>query len=114
MRKILSALALSFACTAAFAAGACPGAAATNDPSFCPTFETSARCHCVEHGLPSSACQDVHKVYTRMLALYQTVQRACASQHDTDLQTCIDDWTCYITGGVDSQGRSCSGTGNRC
>lgn len=114
MRKILFALALSFTCTVALATGNCPEAAATNSSSFCPTFETSARCHCQEHGLPSAACQDVHKVYSRMLAIYQTVQRACSAQHDTDTQTCIDDWTCYITGGVDSQGRSCSGTGARC
>ena len=113
MRKLISSLALCFIYTSAMA-GNCPEAAATNIPTFCPTFDTSAQCHCVEHGLPKSACQDTMKIYKRMLVVYRTVERACASQHDTTPQTCMDDWNCYVNGGKDSQGRSCSGTGSHC
>ena len=92
----------------------CPQASDTNTTNFCATFKTAAACHCMETGLPSAMCNDMGTVYNLMIARYGNVQKACQAQTDTPTQTCIDDWSCYRSGGVDSKGRKCSSTGNAC
>lgn len=93
---------------------ACPQAAATSDPGFCPSFKTVADCHCLEAGYPEGMCDDMALLYDAMISAYGSLENACAAQTDTDPQTCVDDWTCYRNGGTDSQGRACSSTGNAC
>lgn len=93
---------------------ACPQALPTDNPNFCPSFRTSATCHCTAKGMPKSLCQDLDKMYDRMVGMFGSLQKACAFQKDTPTQTCIDDWNCYRLGGKDSQGKLCSSTGNRC
>lgn len=106
---------LSFASFSTYAATlACPQAVPTNDPGFCPSFKSVAECHCVASGLPRGMCQDMNLLYNRMISIFGTLKKACEYQHDTDTQTCIDDWTCYRDGGKDSQGRQCSSTGKAC
>ncbi len=74
----------------------CPQAVSTTDGGFCASFKSVASCQCVERGMPSKACQSMDLLYNAMIATYKTVERACANQHDTSTQNCIDDWKCYI------------------
>lgn len=92
----------------------CPQALPIENPSFCTSFKTSASCHCVEMGMPSGMCQDMNLLYYQMIARFGSLEKACAFQHDTPQQTCIDDWNCYRHGGKDSQGNFCSSTGGSC
>jgi len=94
--------------------GVCPQALPTDSPAFCESFVSVARCHCIASGMSKIFCQNVGFIYKTMIALYGSVENACAHQHDTDAQNCIDDWHCYRSGGSDSAGRLCSGTGKAC
>ncbi len=98
-------------CTAAIA---CPQATPTNDPGFCYSFKKAAECHCTSSGLPARMCTDMNIIYQRMLAVFGSTQKACEFQHDTTPQNCIDSWNCYRTGGVNTNGEPCSGTGAAC
>lgn len=93
---------------------ACPSALPTNDYGFCSSFKASATCYCTASGVPARMCEDVGAIYNRMLGFFGSVQKACEYQHYTKVQDCIDNWTCYLIGGVDSAGRSCSGTQYAC
>lgn len=114
MIKSILALVLTLFSTTIYAINACPQAASTDSPSFCPSFQSVAQCHCSESGLPKSMCQDMGAIYQRMIIVFGSVQRACEYQHDTSTQNCMDDWSCYRSGGTDSQGRLCSSTGKSC
>lgn len=92
----------------------CPKALPTNHVNFCASFKSVAICHCTSSGLPSGMCQDMNALYSRMLSVFGSLQRACAFQRSTTPQDCIDNWECYRHGGVDSQGRACSGTQKAC
>ncbi|WP_419418982.1 hypothetical protein ACNVED_10560 [Legionella sp. D16C41] len=100
--------------SSANALAACPGATLPSNPGFCPSFKTSAECHCTSSGLPRAICSNMQQLYQRMLALFGTLERACAYQHETSVQVCIDSWNCYRLGGKDSKGKLCSGTGRAC
>ena len=99
---------------ATFAAASCPQALPTNDAGFCPSFKSVAGCHCTSKGMPKGMCLDMNALYNRMISMFGTLERACQFQHDTSTQNCIDDWNCYRSGGKDSQGNICSGTGKSC
>jgi hypothetical protein len=114
MIKLTVALVLSVFSTSIYAVTACPQAADTDNPGFCPSFQSVAQCHCAESGLPKSMCQDMNSIYKRMIVIFGSVQRACEYQKDTSTQNCIDDWSCYRTGGVNSRGALCSSTGRSC
>lgn len=114
MIKLATSLAIVLFSGSIMAATSCPEALPTNNAGFCPSFQAAAQCHCTSSGVPKGLCQDVRAVYKRMLALFGSVQRACEYQKNTSTQTCVDDWGCYINGGIDSQGRQCSGTGAAC
>jgi hypothetical protein len=103
---------LSFSCYASNLG--CAQAVPTNDPGFCTSFKSVAECHCTAAGLPSGMCKNMNSIYDRMISIFGSIKKACEYQHDTDTQTCIDDWNCYRTGGKDSQGRLCSSTGKAC
>jgi len=92
----------------------CPQATATNHPNFCASFKTAAACHCVESGLPNRMCQNMSTIYNLMITRFGSIYKACAYQHDTPVQVCIDDWNCYRSGGRDSQGQLCGATGSPC
>jgi hypothetical protein len=92
----------------------CPMAFPTNDPRFCPSFQAAATCRCIAQGVPQGMCKDTNVIYDRMIAMFKTVERACNFQHDTTPQECMDDWSCYRKGGVDSKGRLCQSTGAAC
>ncbi|RUR05419.1 hypothetical protein [Legionella sp. km772] len=92
----------------------CPKALPTNNAGFCASFKVAAVCHCTTSGLPAGMCQDMNALYNRMIGLFGSVQKACQYQKDTTTQNCIDSWSCYRSGGKDSQGRLCSSTGNSC
>lgn len=93
---------------------ACPASSPTSSPDFCASFRYAARCHCVALGVPARLCGDVNNIYRMMVARYHSVDRACASQHDTSMQSCMDDWGCFLAGGRNSQNELCSGTGAAC
>jgi hypothetical protein len=95
------------------ALSSCPQAVPTTDGGFCPSFKAVATCHCVESGMPVKACQNMDLLYAAMIGRYTTVERACANQHDTSTQNCIDDWKCYRSGGS-TAGGLCSSTGSKC
>jgi hypothetical protein len=95
------------------AGASCPGALPTTHTDFCNSFKTCATCYCSSR-LPPVLCQDVSKIYERMISMFGSVQRACEYQKDTPTQVCVDDWNCYRSGGRDSQGGLCSSTGNAC
>jgi hypothetical protein len=104
--------------TTATTLASCQQAVATTNPGFCPSFKSVAQCQCVSRGLPPGMCQDMKLLYERMIAMFHSVESACKYQadtsHDTTQQQCIDDWTCYRTGGRDSQGGLCSSSGSAC
>lgn len=91
----------------------CPQALPTSHTQFCSSFADVARCHC-SASLPQGLCQDVNRIYDRMIQIFGSIEGACNFQKDTETQTCIDDWICYRTGGKDSAGNPCSGTGKSC
>ena len=122
IKKLLAVLIVCFgACSFAVAdvaaefsaLAACPNATAIDDVNFCASFKTSAICHC-SASLPACKMYTMSKIYAVMLSRYGSLQSACNSQHDTDPQTCVDDWNCYLLGGVDSHGNACSSTGAAC
>jgi hypothetical protein len=115
MKKFLL-FVMCFAASACFASAPsrCAQSAPTTAPEFCSSFKSVASCHCTESGLPSFACDSMSFLYNAMVARFGTVERACASQHDTSTQNCIDDWNCYRLGGYNSQGGACGGTGGSC
>lgn len=92
----------------------CPQAVPASNPTFCASFKAVAACHCTSSGLPSSMCNDMNAIYSRMISIFGSVQKACAYQKDTTTRICIDDWNCYRYGGVDSYGNLCSSTGRAC
>jgi hypothetical protein len=92
----------------------CPKSRPTTDNEFCPSFEKAASCHCSSSGLPKTMCQDMEKVYQRMLMVFSTQQLACEYQQNTPTQRCIDNWNCYRKGGKDSAGHPCGATGKSC
>ena len=93
----------------------CPQALATTDPNFCGSFKTAAVCFC-SLSLPAGKCQDLGQIYKFMIGLHGSIENACRHQppKGTTPQICIDDWYCYLNGGVNSQGALCSSTGNKC
>jgi hypothetical protein len=93
---------------------ACPRAVPMDNPGFCPSFKSVAVCHCIAKGLPAGMCQDMNALYSRMIAMFGTLQKACEYQHDTSAQDCVDNWNCYRNGGVNSQGLLCSSTSQAC
>lgn len=93
---------------------ACANALPTNDANFCASFKSVATCYCTSSGLPSGMCQDPNALYNRMLIVFGSLQRACAYQHYTTTQDCLNNWNCYLRGGIDSVGRLCSGNQRAC
>lgn len=93
---------------------ACSNALPTDNPGFCASFKAVAICYCTNSGLPAGMCQDMNALYSRMMVVFGTLQRACEYQKYTTPQDCMDNWNCYRRGGSDSRGRLCSGTQNAC
>ena len=92
----------------------CSIAAPTDSLTFCSTFKVAATCYCTSSGLPSGMCQDMNALYNRMMIVFGSLQKACDYQHYTTPQDCVDNWTCYLRGGIDSRGRLCNGTKQPC
>lgn len=92
----------------------CPHADPVSSGSFCASFKSVAECHCVASGLPAGMCKDMNAIYTRMLSVFGTQQKACEYQKDVPPQECMDDWNCYRLGGTDSSGNLCNNTGKSC
>lgn len=110
-------LALSFFSLSSFAADSylqCMQALPASAPGFCASFKAVAACHCEESGVPKPQCQNMNLIYQFMIARFGSVDRACEYQRDTSKQVCMDDWSCYRTGGKDSTGYLCSSTGKAC
>lgn len=97
-----------------FSAFACTNALPTNDPGFCPSFKVAATCYCTSSGLPAGMCQDMNALYSRMLSVFGSLQKACEYQRYTSTQDCMDNWNCYLFGGIDSRGRLCSSNRQAC
>ena len=76
----------------------CGRAVPTSDPSFCASFKAIAYCHCHdEHGMPPTACSDMHRLLQIMISTYGSLWNACspAAQRDVPQQECYDDWNYY-------------------
>lgn len=113
MKKIF--IILSFlAFSAVSHANHCSDALPTNTNGFCNSFKSVAACYCTSKGLPRGMCNDMKTIYKRMIGFYGSIENACRFQRDTTTQTCIDDWNCYLYGGVDSNNQPCDGTGLAC
>lgn len=110
IKKIL----LAFMCFCSVSSFACPKALPTNDAGFCNSFKTAASCHCLSQAPFPQMCKDMSTIYKSMISMYSTLERACAKQKLTTTQECIDNWNCYLRGGIDSQGRACSSTKRAC
>lgn len=93
---------------------ACPNALPTDNPNFCASFKTSAQCYCTNSGLPAGMCQDLNQLYSRMTAFYGSLENACRAQKYTSFEDCMDNWNCYLFGGVDSHQRACSSNFSKC
>lgn len=96
------------------ASTACPPSSPTNTASFCSSFKASAECYCTSSGLPKGMCNNMNQLYSRMISMFGSLQRACEFQHNTSTQNCTDDWNCYRNGGNNSQNELCSSTGQAC
>ena len=110
MKNIFFALACFFSASGF----ACTNAVPTNDINFCSSFKVAATCYCSSSGMPASMCQDMNQLYSRMMSMFGSLQRACGFQRYTTVQDCVDNWNCYLQGGIDSQGRACSSTQRAC
>jgi len=93
---------------------ACSRALPTDDPGFCASFKAVAICYCASSGVPAGMCQDINALYNRMLVVFGSLQKACEYQHHTSVQDCMDNWNCYMHGGIDSRGRACSSNQRAC
>lgn len=105
---------ITFMCFVSVSSFACPRAVPTNDVNFCASFKAAATCYCTSSGLPSGMCQDMNQLYFRMLTVFGSLQKACEYQTYTSVQDCMNNWNCYLHGGVDSTGKSCSSTQKAC
>lgn len=115
IKKILLAVTTYLFVFSAFAASSsCPKAMPTDNQLFCNSFKVAARCYCTSSGLPAGLCQNVDEIYLRMIIIYKTLENACHSQKYTGEQDCLDNWRCYLYGGIDSQNRICSSNYTRC
>lgn len=95
-------------------ATACTNSFPPDDVRFCPSFKAAATCYCTSTGLPAFLCQDMNSLYNRMMLVFGSLKRACEYQHHTSTQDCVDNWTCYLRGGIDSRGRWCNLTQRAC
>lgn len=111
--KLLLPLFFIFSVNTVFASS-CPQASPVTSPGFCSSFKTAAECHCISSGLPRKMCTNYRLLYKRMIDTFGSLQRACEYQHDTSIQECIDDWNCFLSGGLASDSGSCNGTGQAC
>ena len=93
---------------------ACPNALPTDNINFCTSFKSAATCYCTSSGLPAGMCQDMSALYSRMVMVFGSLQRACEYQKYTTTQNCMDNWNCYLHGGRDSQAKLCSSTALAC
>ena len=124
MKKVFLLLAciISFPCFANFipintqtaVINSCPSATPTTDNNFCTSFKAAAECNCELRSPSKKLCQNVKQIYKLMIGYYGSLERACALQHNTTAQVCIDGWNCYLNGGRDSTGGLCNATGNVC
>lgn len=95
----------------------CGKALPTDNPGFCTSFSTVAKCYCTASGVPKVFCSSMKLIYNQMVAIYGSIDNACRSPlstQNTTAQDCIDNWKCFLHGGVDSQGRVCSSNQQRC
>src|SRR3990167_11524562 len=81
----------------------CPLGLPDNDPKFCDYFREAAKCRCMASGLPEGMCNNMDLIFSRMISIYGSAERACQFQKDTSYQDCIDHVNCYRFGGSDSQ-----------
>lgn len=107
-------IAISAMLAFSFSAYSCPNALPTDNVNFCSSFKSVATCYCTSSGLPSGMCQDMNQLYNRMVVVFGSLKKACEYQHYTTPQDCMNNWTCYRSGGVDSAGKQCSSTQRAC
>ena len=79
-------------------ASVCGNALPIDNPAFCSSFKKVAICYCTGTGLPAPLCQDMRMLYARMIAVYRTLENACAHQSHTSKENCVANWNCYRTG----------------
>jgi hypothetical protein len=85
-------------------------------PAFCAPSGAGSFSAAVRSCAPSG--MTMHNIYTGMLAVYGSLQNACAKtakKYGGTVQACIGQWTCYWNGG-ESQDMSglCDGNGQAC
>jgi hypothetical protein len=114
LKKFFFALSINLFEFSPVAFSVCPLAIPTNDPRFCEDFQSVAACHCRESGLHPDFCADTQALVNFMISFYGTLERACKSQKVTTQADCLDNWNCYLKGGIDSRGRLCSSNQKAC
>lgn len=92
----------------------CPSALPTNAPNFCASFKSVAKCYCTSSGLPAGMCEDMNQLALRLKAVFGSLENACKSQKYTSAEDCMDNWNCYLNGGIDSRNRICSSNYRAC
>jgi len=92
----------------------CSYATPSSETTFCDSFKLAAECRCVASGLPKGMCSNMELLYSRMVSMFGSLERACQFQHDTSLEECMEDWQCYRYGGTNGHNEPCSGTGRAC
>lgn len=93
---------------------ACSQALPIDNPGFCQSFAEAASCYCQSQGLPARMCSNLRLIYNRMISTFGSIDKACRYQKENTYQNCLDDWNCFLNGGVLPDGRMCSGTGQAC
>lgn len=74
----------------------CPQALPMHHAKFRASFEAAAECQCHSSGMPRSMCKDMKALYSRMLFVFGSVQKACEFQRDTPTKTCLANWRVYL------------------
>lgn len=68
---------------------------------FCTKFPEVAQCYCLEHTNGRQAfCSSMQVIYNGMKIKHRnnTIEGNCADQKDTDVSTCILQWSCFVKG----------------
>lgn len=97
-----------------------PNPVVTSDTKndFCTTFsESVASCWPPVGSHKNFTPAQMKFNYNLMVRFYGSLKAACnksAPSNGSTPQQCIDQWNCYINGGIDSQGGQCSGTKKSC
>lgn len=96
-----------------------PSVGSATQSNFCTVFpESVASCWPPVGTHKNFTPEEMKANYVLIVTTYGSLKAACretASKNGSSAQACYDQWTCYMDGGQDPDGKGlCSGTGDAC